>query len=52
MSCDGVNYGNQAIYNMQGTGRDINGYSQLMSAFIGTNNNGLAFQSGNACYTP
>lgn len=45
-------YGPEAIYVMQGTGRDINGYTPMMAQYFGTPNAGGGFLSGNACYAP
>lgn len=45
-------YGNEAIYVMQGTGRDINGYTPLTARYFGTPNSGTGFLSGNSCYAP
>lgn len=45
-------YGNEAIYVTQGTGRDINGYTGLTSLYLGTPNSGCGFLSGIACYAP
>ncbi len=45
-------YGNEAIWVTQGTGRDINGYGPLMAQYLGTPNYGTGFLSGIACYGP
>lgn len=45
-------YGPEALWVTQGTGRDINGYSVMMAQFFNTPNSGMGFLSGQGCYAP